>query len=67
MSHRRGSFQEDWNDLLTRFAHQRKHDDLHREEMLEQAQQESLESHLWERFDPHQALFEGSQVRRPTR
>ena len=21
MSHRKGSFQEDWNDLLTRFAH----------------------------------------------
>ena len=66
MSHRRGSFQEDWDDLLTRFAHQCRHNNPTRE-MLEQAQQESLESHLWEPFDPHQALFERSQTQRGTR
>jgi hypothetical protein len=51
--HRRGSFHEDWNDLLTRFAHRRKHD-APREAMLEQAQEEALRSD----FCPHQALFE---------
>lgn len=55
MPHRRGSFQEDWNDLLTRFAHRRKHEQP-REEMLEQAKQEALHP-----FDPHQALFERAQ------
>jgi hypothetical protein len=62
--HRKGSFQEDWNDLLTRFAHRRKHEQP-REEMLEQAQEEALHSHLSEPFDPHQALFERSHA--PTR
>jgi hypothetical protein len=57
MPHRRGSFQEDWNDLLIRFAHRRKHDHP-REEMLEQAQEEALHSELCEPSDPHQALFE---------
>ncbi len=57
MPHRRGSFHEDWNDLLTRFAHGREHE-LPREEMLEQAQQEALRSEICEPFDPHQALFE---------
>jgi hypothetical protein len=58
--HRRGSFQEDWNDLLTRFAHRRKHEQP-REEMLEQAQEEALHSELCEPFDPHEALFERAQ------
>lgn len=60
MPHRRGSFQEDWNDLLTRFAHRRRHEHP-REAMLEQAQEEALHSDLCEPFDPHQALFEGAQ------
>ena len=55
MPHRRGSFNEDWNDLLTRFAHRRKHEHP-REEMLEQAKEEALQP-----FDPHQALFERAQ------
>jgi hypothetical protein len=50
--HRRGSFHEDWNDLLTRFAHRRKHEQP-REEMLERPKEERLQP-----FDPHQALFE---------
>jgi hypothetical protein len=54
--HRKGSFHEDWNDLLTRFAHRRKHDEP-RQEMLEKARHEAEKSHLNER-DPHQALFE---------
>jgi hypothetical protein len=58
--HRRGSFHEDWNDLLTRFAHRRKHE-LPREELLEQAKQEALHSEMGEPFDPHQALLERSQ------
>ena len=61
MPHRRGSFHEDWNDLLTRFAHRRKHDES-RALMLEQAQGEALHSEMCEPFDPHQALFERSQA-----
>ena len=57
MPHRKGSFHEDWNDLLTRFAHRRKHDGR-RVELLEQAQDEALHSDLCGPFDPHQALFE---------
>ncbi len=53
MPHRKGSFHEDWNDLLTRFAHRRKHDQP-RAELLEQAQEEALHSDLC----PHQTLFE---------
>lgn len=60
MPHRRGSFNEDWNDLLTRFAHRRKHEHP-REELLEQAKEEALHSELCEPFDPHQALFERAQ------
>jgi hypothetical protein len=52
--HRRGSFHEDWNDLLTRFAHRRKHEKP-REEMLEKARHEAEMTHL---HDPHRALFE---------
>jgi hypothetical protein len=55
--HRKGSFHENWNDLLTRFAHRRRHE-LPREELLERAKDEALHSELCERFDPHQALFE---------
>jgi len=58
--HRRGSFQEDWNDLLTRFAHRRKHEQL-REELLEQAKEEALHSETCEPIDPHQALFERAE------
>lgn len=57
MPHRRGSFHEDWNDLLTRFAHRRKHEHP-REEMLDQAKEEALRSEIFEPLDPHQALFE---------
>jgi hypothetical protein len=53
--HRRGSFHEDWNDLLTRFAHRRRHDKP-REELLERAMHEVLDEER--RHDPHQALFE---------
>lgn len=54
MPHRKGSFHEDWNQLLTRFAHRRRHEEW-RQALLEKAQEEALRS---ERFDPHQALFE---------
>ena len=57
MPHRRGSFQEDWNDLLTRFAHRRKHEQP-REERLEHAKEEALQPEDCEPLDPHQALFE---------
>ena len=57
MPHRRGSFHEDWNDLLTRFAHRRRHEKP-REELLERAQHEAESAHLNEAPDPHQALFE---------
>ena len=63
MPHRRGSFNEDWNDLLTRFAHRRKHEQP-REALLEQAQDEALHSDLCEPFDPHQALLERAQSSR---
>jgi hypothetical protein len=53
--HRRGSFHEDWNDLLTRFAHRRKHDEP-RAAMLEKAQEEARQT--GQPFDPHHALFE---------
>jgi hypothetical protein len=55
--HRRGSFHEDWNDLLTRFAHRHKHE-APRQERLEQAQEEALHAELCEPFDPHQALLD---------
>jgi hypothetical protein len=55
--HRRGSFHEDWNDLLMRFAHRRKHEQP-REEILRHASEEALSSDVYEPFDPHQALFE---------
>ena len=57
MPHRRGSFHEDWNDLLTRFAHRRKHDEP-RSALLRRAQEEALRSDLCEPFDLHQALLE---------
>ena len=53
MPHRRGSFHEDWNDLLTRFAHRRKHEQP-RALMLEKAKEEALQSD----YCPHQVLFE---------
>lgn len=56
MPHRKGSFHEDWNDLLTRFAHRRKHEEPR--EALQRAQEEAAHSDLYERHDPHQALFE---------
>lgn len=59
--HRRGSFQEDWNDLLTRFAHRRKRD-RPRSELLEQAQEEALQSDSCPNFKLNQALFERSQA-----
>ncbi len=59
MQNRRGSFHEDWNDLLTRFAHRRKHE-LPRGELLERAQEEALHADMCKPFDPHQALFERS-------
>lgn len=58
---RRGSFHEDWNDLLLRFAHRRMHEQP-REARPEQAKEEALKSEICEPFDPHQALFERAQV-----
>ena len=55
MPHRRGSFHEDWNDLLTRFAHRRKHDEP-RAMLLDKAQKEARQT--GRDFDPHHALFE---------
>ena len=63
MPHRKGSFQEDWNDLLIRFA-QRRRNEQPRGDMLEQAQDEALNSDLCEPFDPHQALLERAQSSR---
>jgi hypothetical protein len=57
--HRRGSFHEDWNDLLTRFADRRKHE-RPRSAQLEKAKDEALHSELHKPADPHQALFERS-------
>ena len=57
MPHRKGSFHEDWNQLLTRFAHRRRHEES-RQALLEKAQDEALQSELNEPHDPHQALFE---------
>ena len=53
MPHRRGSFHEDWNDLLTRFAHRRKHEQP-RALLLEQAREEALKPDAC----PHKALFD---------
>ena len=53
MPHRRGSFHEDWNDLLTRFAHRRRHEQP-RAMLLEKAKEEALHSDSC----PHQVLFE---------
>jgi hypothetical protein len=61
--HRRGSFHEDWNDLLMRFAQRRKHEQPRRE-MLERAKDEALPSDPCDRSDPHQALFERAQSSR---
>ena len=57
MPHRRGSFNEDWNDLLTRFAHRRRHEKP-RAAMLEKAQHEAEHAHVNEPPDPHRKLFE---------
>jgi hypothetical protein len=57
--HRHGSFHEDWNDLLTRFAHRRRHD-RPREEQLEQARKEAEQSENCPIHRINQALFERS-------
>jgi hypothetical protein len=58
--HRRGSFHEDWNDLLTRFAHKGTpaalEDQLHEANRIEQHREDELPV-----FDPHRLLFELSQ------
>ena len=59
--HRRGSFHEDWNDLLTRFAHRQKHEEP-RGALLNRAQEEALQSELCQPFDPHQALLESADA-----
>ena len=60
MPHRRGSFHEDWNDLLTRFAHRRKHEQP-RGELLERAQVEAHHSDGCPSYRLNQALFERSK------
>lgn len=61
MPHRRGSFHEDWNDLLVRFENRRACNNP-RLNLLEQATQEALHADLCEPFDPHKALFERSNA-----
>ena len=56
----RGSFHEDWNELLTRFAHRREHE-RHRVEQLERAQQETADSGGCRNYRLNQALFERSE------
>ena len=56
MPHRRGSFHEDWNDLLTRFADRRRHD-RPRAELLEQAQEEAQQNDSCPNFLLNEALF----------
>lgn len=53
----RGSFHEDWNDLLTRFAHRREHERL-RAEQLQRAQEEATAEGDCRSFRLNQALFE---------
>jgi hypothetical protein len=57
--HRRGSFREDWNDLLIRFAQRRRHDEPRRNG-LEQAEAKAGQSDLGDRSDPHKTLLERS-------
>ena len=57
MPHRRGSFHEDWNDMLIRFAHRGTpaaiEDQLDEVKRIRDRKQS---------FDLHQALFERSHV-----
>lgn len=54
----RGSFHEDWNDLLARFAHRREHE-RHRSEQLEKAQEEVVQAAgRCRNYRLNQALFE---------
>lgn len=63
MPHRTGSFRENWDDLLMRFAERSQHV-WPASELLLQAQRESAQSCLCELPDPHQALFERSKKKR---
>jgi hypothetical protein len=57
--HRRGSFHEDWNELLARFAH--KGTPAEREEQFEQAKGKDKKRKARARaWDFHQQLFERS-------
>jgi hypothetical protein len=55
--HRRGSFHEDWSELLERFAHRRKRA---RQEQLRRAQREAEQGEGCRIFRLNQALFEKS-------
>ena len=56
----RGSFHEDLNDLLVRFAHRREHEEL-RVEQLNKAQAEAQEAERCRNYRLNQALFEHSE------
>lgn len=60
MPHRKGSFHEDWNDLLARFAERRKHD-RPRQALLEKALEEALPGEICPNFLLNEILFDRSR------
>ncbi len=60
MPHRRGSFHEDWNDLLTRFAH--KGTPAAIDDQIHDAKAKKRRSSRDKSWDFHEALFERSQL-----
>ncbi|HET7316393.1 MAG TPA: hypothetical protein VFI88_03080 [Sphingomicrobium sp.] len=58
MPHRRGSFQEDWDDLLARFAHRGTPAELQDQIEHAKSNEEDAKRHGAPRSDPHRALRE---------
>lgn len=61
MPHRKGSFHEDWNDMLVRFAHRGTPAAL--KDQVDEARAGKNGAAPADVFDPHQALFEWSALR----
>jgi len=59
--HRKGSFHEDWNDMLVRFAHRGTPAAL--KDQFGEAKAGKNRGARPDAFDPHQALFEWSARR----
>jgi hypothetical protein len=57
LPHRRGSFQEDWDDLLARFAHRGTPAELQDQIDEAKSHEEETKRHA-ESSDPHRALRE---------